>query len=151
MDISSHPRFVAAREQRLAYVLLRVLTGFDFFGHGFARIATGGHLPAFAQGLVKSMAATSLPTSMVFVTGYAVPPVELVIGTLLLLGYRVRFALVLAFLLMFVLMFGITLKQDWNTAGLQLQYGLVLGLLLFGREPFDAPWSSMFRSDGGQR
>ena len=28
-------------EQRQAYLLLRLLTGLDFFGHGFARIFTG--------------------------------------------------------------------------------------------------------------
>lgn len=128
------------REQRWAYVLLRVLTGFDFFGHGFARIFSGGHLASFAQGMVKSMASAPLPPTLVLATGFFVPPAELLIGLLLLAGIGVRIALIAAFLLMMVLMFGITMKQDWNVAGQQLQYGLVLGVLLFMRGHYDTPW-----------
>lgn len=135
-------------EQRWAYVLLRVLTGLNFFGHGFARIFTGTHLPGFAQGMVKSMAGTALPTGLVLATGYAVPCLELAIGLLLLVGAGVRFALLLAFALMFVLMFGITLKQDWAVAGQQLQYGLVLATLLFGRSGYDVPWRALLSRKG---
>ena len=134
----------ASPEQHWAYVLLRVLTGLNFFGHGFARIFTGMHLPGFAQGMAKSMAATPLPAGLVLATGYAVPCAELVVGGLLLAGAGVRFALGLAFSLMFVLMFGITLKQDWSVAGQQLQYGLVLAALLFARERYDVAWPSLW-------
>jgi len=130
-------------EQHQAYVLFRLLTGLDFFGHGFARIFTGSHLPGFAQGMVKNMASTPLPASLTLATGYVVPCVELIIGTLLLLGLFTRFALTLAFLLMFVLLFGITLKQDWNVATQQLMYGLVLFILLFARERYDLSWPAL--------
>jgi thiosulfate dehydrogenase [quinone] large subunit len=133
------------REQQQAYVLFRVLTGLDFFGHGFARIFTGSHLSGFAQGMVKSMASTPLPSSFTLVSGYAIPCVELLIGILLLLGLFTRYTLILAFLLMFVLMFGITLKQDWNIAMQQLMYGVVLFLLLFARERYDLSWPQLFR------
>ena len=132
-------------EQSTSYVLLRLLAGLDFFGHGFARIFTGAHLPGFAQGMVKSMGSTPLPPSLVLATGYSVPCVELMIGILLLAGAGVRVALLIAFALMFVLMFGITLKQDWNVAGQQLQYGLVLAVLLFGRATYDRSWAATFR------
>jgi thiosulfate dehydrogenase [quinone] large subunit len=131
-------------EQRQAYLLLRVLTGLDFLMHGFARIFTGSHLSGFAQGMVKSMAATPLPASLTLATGYAIPCVELLIGTLLLLGLLTREALTMAFLLMLVLMFGVTLKQDWVTAGSQLVYGIVLALLLFGRARYDLSWPALF-------
>ena len=131
------------REQHQAYVLFRLLTGLDFFGHGFARIFTGSHLPGFAQGMVKNMASTPLPASLTLATGYVVPCVELVIGVLLLLGLFTRFALTLAFLLMFVLLFGITLKQDWNVATQQLTYGLVLFILLFARGRYDLSWPAL--------
>jgi thiosulfate dehydrogenase [quinone] large subunit len=135
----------ATREQHQAYVLFRLLTGLDFFGHGFARIFTGAHLSGFAQGMVKSMASTPLPSSLTLASGYAIPCVELLIGILLLLGLFTRYTLILAFLLMFVLMFGITLKQDWSIAMQQLMYGLVLFLLLFARERYDLPWPQFFR------
>jgi thiosulfate dehydrogenase [quinone] large subunit len=132
-------------EQRQAYLLLRLITALDFFGHGAARIFTGSHLTGFAQGMVKNMATTPLPPSLALATGYVVPCVELLIGLLLLLGVLVRPALTLALLLMAVLMFGITLKQDWATAGLQLTYGLILAVLLFARARYDLSWPQLFR------
>ena len=136
---------MASQEQRGAYLLLRLLTGLDFFGHGFARIATGAHLSGFAHGMVKSMAETPLPQALTLATGYAIPCVEVVVGALLLAGLWVRGALTGAFLLMLVLMFGVTLKQDWNAAAQQMVYGLVLAVLLFGREPFDRSWADILR------
>jgi thiosulfate dehydrogenase [quinone] large subunit len=127
-------------EQHQAYVLLRVLTGVDFFMHGFARIFTGTHLSGFAQGMVKSMATTPLPPSLALASGYIIPCVELFIGMLLLSGLFTRAALMLGLLLMCVLMFGVTLKQDWPTAGSQLLYGIVLAALLFARQRYDLSW-----------
>jgi thiosulfate dehydrogenase (quinone) large subunit len=138
------PNSTATTEQRQAYLLLRVLAGFDFFGHGFARIFTGSHLSGFAQGMVKSMASSPLPAGLVLATGYVVPCVEVLIGVLLLAGVATRFALTLALLLMCVLMFGVTMKQDWATAGTQLGYGLVLAALLFGRGRYDLSWPGLF-------
>jgi len=135
----------APHEQRQAYLLLRVLTGLDFFGHGFARIFTGSHLSGFAQGMAKGMATSPLPYSLNLGAGYAIPPVELLIGVLLLLGVFTRFALTVALLLMMVLMFGVTVKQDWASAGTQLLYGLTLAILLFGRHRYDLSWPDFLR------
>jgi thiosulfate dehydrogenase [quinone] large subunit len=46
---------------------------------------------------------------------------------------------------MLVLMFGVTLKQDWATAGNQLIYGIVLAALLFARERYDTTWPALLR------
>jgi len=119
--------------------------GVDLFCHGFARIFTGAHLSGFAEGMVKNMASSPLPQSLTLATGYAVPPVELVIGILLLLGIFTRFALILASLLMLVLVFGVGMKQDWAVAGQQLLYALVLFVLLFARERYDVSWPTLFR------
>src|SRR5580693_8984850 len=122
----------ASRDQRAAYLLLRLIAGMDFFGHGFARIFTGSYLSGFAHSMVGDMAKSPLPAPLVLATGYVVPCVELVIGVLLLTGVATRFALVVALLVMLMLMFGITMKQEWNVAEQQLFYGLVLAALLYG-------------------
>jgi thiosulfate dehydrogenase [quinone] large subunit len=132
-------------EHRQAYLLLRVFTGVDFFCHGFARIFTGTHLSGFAQGMVKSMSAAPLPPSLTLASGYAIPPVELFIGILLLLGIFTRFTITLAFILMLVLVFGVGMKQDWTAAGQQLLYALVLFVLFFARERYDISWPALFR------
>jgi thiosulfate dehydrogenase (quinone) large subunit len=134
-----------SRDQRAAYLLLRVITGMDFFGHGFARIFTGTHLGGFAHWMVGDMAKSPLPASLVLATGYVVPCVELVIGVLLLTGVATRQALIVAMLLVLVLMFGITMKQDWNIAGQQLLYGLVLAVLLSGCERLNVSWPALLR------
>jgi thiosulfate dehydrogenase (quinone) large subunit len=133
-------------EHHHAYLFLRLITGLDFFMHGFARIFTGTHLSGFANGMVKSMAATPLPSSLTLASGYAIPCVELLIGTLLLLGLFTRAALTLALLLMLVLLFGIGLKQDWSVASQQLLYGLVLAILLYGRHHYDLSWPEVLRT-----
>ena len=133
------------REQRQAYILLRAFTGLDFFGHGFARIFTGSHLSGFAHTMSQGMSTSPLPPSLTLAAGYAIPIVEVIVGTLLLLGLFTRFALTFAFLLMFVLMFGVTMKQDWNAAGQQMLYGLILAILLFARERYDLSWPAYLR------
>ena len=133
------------RERHHAYLLLRLVTGLDFFLHGFSRIFSDTHLSGFAQGMAKSMAATPLPPALTLASGYIIPCVELLIGTLLLLGLFTRAALTLALLLMLVLLFGIGLKQDWNVAASQLLYALVLAILLFARNPYDLTWPKLFQ------
>lgn len=140
----SQPDTTSTRERQHAYLLLRLVTGLDFFMHGFSRIFTGTHLSGFASGMAKSMAGTPLPPALTLATGYIIPCVELLIGTLLLLGLFTRATLTAALLLMFVLMFGIGLKQDWNVAGQQLLYAFVLALLLFARDPYDQSWPKLF-------
>jgi thiosulfate dehydrogenase [quinone] large subunit len=134
-----------SRDQRAAYLLLRLIAGMDFFGHGFARIFTGTHLGGFAHSMVGDMAQSPLPQQLVLATGYVVPCVELVIGVLLLTGLAARYALILAMLLILVLMFGVTMKQDWNVAGQQLLYGLVLAVLLSGCERLNQSWPTLLR------
>jgi|SRR5215469_1754137 len=134
-----------SREKKVAYIMLRVIAGMDFFGHGFARIFTGTHLSGFAHWMVGDMAKAPFPPGVVLATGYVVPWVELLIGLMLLAGVGTRFALVTALLLMLLLMFGITLKQDWPVAGQQLLYSVVLALLLFGREQLEVSWSALLR------
>jgi thiosulfate dehydrogenase [quinone] large subunit len=57
-----------------------------------------------------------------------------VLGLLLLLGFRTRIGLVGGSSLIFVLMFGTSIRQDWSTAGLQLIYATIFACLLAYRE-----------------
>ena len=135
----------ALREKHHAYVLLRVLTGLNFFGHGYARIFTGSFLKGFAEHMQQQMAHAPLDPRMVLGIGYAIPCVELLVGVLLITGLGVRWALYLALLLMMALMFGVTMAQNWTVAGDQLVYGIVLSLLLFARVPYDQSWPRLIR------
>jgi thiosulfate dehydrogenase [quinone] large subunit len=138
-------RAPAPRNQQHAFVLLRVLTGIDFFGHGYARTFTGTYLSGFAQSMQKSMATAPLSPDLVLIAGYIIPICELLIGACLILGIFTRGALTAAFGLMFLLMFGVTMKQDWNAAGQQMVYGLVLFVLLFTYDRYNLSWPNLIR------
>jgi thiosulfate dehydrogenase [quinone] large subunit len=130
-------------EKRLAYVLLRLMLGLDFLGHGGVRLMYGDG--AFAAGMVKTMADTPLPAALVHGFGLVLPFVELTVGLLLVLGVLTWEALLLGSLVMLSLMFGTVLRQDWSTAGLQLNYSVVFSLLLFLRASYDTRWWALYK------
>jgi thiosulfate dehydrogenase [quinone] large subunit len=133
----------ASTEQKMAYVLLRVALGIDFLGHGFTRLLHGSG--AFAQWMLKQMAGTPMPAGFVYGFGLILPPLEAIVGLLLLAGLLTRQVIILGALLMLCLMTGTALRQDWSTVALQLFYSLLFSILLFLRERYDASWPSLLR------
>jgi thiosulfate dehydrogenase (quinone) large subunit len=112
----------------VAYALLRVALGLDIFLHGVVRWAGG--LRHFADPLVIAFQKTPLPHWSVLDFGYVLPIIEAVLGAAILIGFQTRRALIAGGVLMFVLIFGSSLRQDWQIVGLQLIYSLVYAILL---------------------
>jgi len=111
-------------DANLAYCMLRATLGLNICFHGVSRILQG---PAvFANYLVTMWS--------VHLFGLGLPWIELILGALVLVGLRLRSALVAGSLLMFVLTFGSALRQDWDIAGLQLIYAAIYAALLAFRE-----------------
>ena len=117
---------------RLAYGLLRLILGVNIAVHGVSRINMGVRL--FAQGLVPLFAKTPLPPGTVYAYASVLPFAEAAIGFFVLVGLESRYAYVLGLLLILSLTFGATLRQDWESAGLQLIYALTYAALLAFRE-----------------
>lgn len=117
------------RDVAIAYLLLRVLIGVNYFNHGFTRIFS---IPAFAEGIVKALENSYFPEFLVRINSYFVPPVELIVGILLTIGLFTRGALIATFILMIILKLGVTSVQNWDAATSMLSYGLVLFILLAG-------------------
>jgi thiosulfate dehydrogenase [quinone] large subunit len=118
----------AQLDRRLAYALLRAIIGVNLAVHGISRLLAGPH--AFATSLVGIFHATPLPAWSVMAFGMVLPWVEAALGLLILLGLATRFALVAASLTILALTFGSTLRQDWQSAGLQLIYAAIYAALL---------------------
>ncbi len=141
MDPQPAPSF--NKDAALGYLFLRATLGLNIFMHGMMRLLAGP--AAFTANLVQLFQATPLPSGMVSAFAYALPWAEAVVGLLLLLGAVTRFALCAGALLIFVLTFGTTLRQDWQVAGLQLMYAAIYAALLGFREhnafSVDAIWS----------
>lgn len=112
-----------------AYTLLRIVVGINYFNHGATRIF---NIPGFMDAMVNTMQDSWIPEFLVRINAALVPPVELIVGALITIGLFTRGALIACFILMIVLMYGVTIIQNWDTAGSQLIYNIVLFILLAG-------------------
>lgn len=87
---------------------------------------------------------TFIPEPLVRAPALLVPIVEFIVGFLVTLGLATQAALVTGFSLMIVLMYGVTLLQNWDTATSQLIYCLVFFILIAGNSfndvSIDAWW-----------
>jgi thiosulfate dehydrogenase [quinone] large subunit len=120
------------RNFSVALLLLRVTLGLNILMHGLGRIAKGPE--SFAASLVAMFQSTLLPARSVHAFGLILPWAEAVLGFLLLIGLCTSVALVGGSLLIVVLTFGTTLRQDWETASVQLIYAAVYAALLAAKD-----------------
>jgi thiosulfate dehydrogenase [quinone] large subunit len=112
----------------LAYFLLRITIGTNICMHGVSRLLGG---PAsFAHSLLPLFQKTFLPGWSVLALGLSLPWFETILRLLLLLGLRTRLALIAGSVLLLVLTFGSNLRQDWESAGMQLIYASVYAALI---------------------
>jgi len=118
-------------DEKIAYALLRAVTGINLLMHGASRLIAGKAV--FAEHLADQFAHSPLPQWSVHGFGMVLPAVEGLLGLLLMIGWKTRTALIGASLLMMVLTFGSSLVQDWSAAGTQLMYALIFSVLLFLR------------------
>jgi thiosulfate dehydrogenase [quinone] large subunit len=119
-------------DKQLAYALLRLILGMNIAVHGLSRIYTG--VKSFAEGMVPLFAKTPLPPASVYFYAASLPFAEAIIGLFVLFGVASRYAYVAGGLVILSLTFGSTLRQDWESAGLQLIYALLYAILLATRE-----------------
>ncbi|MEO8736863.1 MAG: DoxX family membrane protein [Edaphobacter sp.] len=117
------------RDQRLAYALLRMVTGLNLLMHGISRMLAGSG--TFAIKMATQFEHSPLPSRSVWVFAMCLPAIEALLGLLLLIGLRTRATLIGMSLLIMVLTFGASLEQNWPVTGLQLTYALVYSALLF--------------------
>lgn len=115
-----------------AYVLLRVTLGLNICLHGVVRWTKGFH--SFAELLVPLFAKKPLPPWSVFDFGYVIPILEALVAAAVLVGPRTRRALQAGSILMLVLIFGSSLREDWSTVGIQLTYSVVYCILIAGAQ-----------------
>lgn len=111
-----------------AYALLRVTLGIIFLFYGIGKFMGG--VGNFATGMEQHFAG-KLPSVLVLPFAYALPFMEVLFGTLILLGLFNSIALVLSGLLLVALTFGTVMLGDAPTVAHNLQYALVNFVLLW--------------------
>ncbi|QSQ13470.1 DoxX family membrane protein [Myxococcus landrumensis] len=121
------PHGARLEDRHLAHGVLRLVLGLNIAVHGAVRVSAPG---AFADTLVQGFAGTLLPGWSVRVFALGLPFIELGVGLAILLGVRLRASLVAGGLVIAMLTFGESLRQQWSTVGLQLGYALAYFVLL---------------------
>src|SRR5690606_12269788 len=102
------------KDRSLAHAVARIGLGINIALHGLVRWPI---LDSFASGMQKQFADSILPPALVRASAYGIVTVETVAGLLLLFGLFLRPALLAGSGLMFALLFGSCLIQNWNAAG----------------------------------
>jgi thiosulfate dehydrogenase [quinone] large subunit len=115
--------------REIAYALLRVTVGVMFLFFGIGKLLRG--VEKFAAGMQGRFAESPLPEGLVTPFAYVLPFAEVAIGSLLVLGLFNVVALVLAALLVLGLTFGVVMQPDPPTVAHNVNYALVIFVLLW--------------------
>jgi thiosulfate dehydrogenase (quinone) large subunit len=118
-------------DRRMGFAILRLMLGINMLGRSIVRLP---EIQEFASGMADGFADTFLPGPFVYVFGFVVVITETIIGVLLILGWKTRWALVTMGILLCSLAFGVILQQNFGTAANIMIYGIGVCLLLFHTE-----------------
>lgn len=111
-----------------AYALMRTTFGIVFLFFGITKFTRG--LSTFAGGMQQRFAG-KLPMLIVMPFGYSLPFIEVLLGTLIVLGLLNPISLVLSGLLLIVLTFGMVILGDTPTVANNLIYVVINFALLY--------------------
>lgn len=114
--------------RQLAFVLLRITMGINFFGHGAVRLPK---IPKLREGMMEMFKGSVLPEPLVYGFGTVLPIAEFVIGILLILGLYTKNALAAGAIVMIILIFGSCMIERFDNAGGQMLYALMYFFLIF--------------------
>jgi thiosulfate dehydrogenase (quinone) large subunit len=117
----------------LAFFTLRIALGINELMHGVTRIFMGAGLGGFLDFTQNQFKDAPLPVWQVRSFAAVVPVCELAIGVLLILGLWTRWALALAAVLMWGIIFGTAMRGDWQIVFLQMFYSVLYALMLVWR------------------
>ncbi|KMQ61357.1 hypothetical protein ACM46_15090 [Chryseobacterium angstadtii] len=113
--------------QNTAYFLLKISMGVNMLGHGLARIPK---INAFAEGMTKIFEKSWLPEPLIMIFGTVLPFAEFLIGLMLLIGFKTRWALIAGASLIVVLLFGSSTIENWEAMGIQMIYAIFFYILI---------------------
>lgn len=107
----------------IAYLMLRLVAGISFFGHGLVRLPK---LNAFSQWMTGNFSKSMLPQNLVTPFSYALPMAEFTIGILLILGVFSPKVIIAGWVVMLLLMFGTCLIENWEALPSQMIHAIIL-------------------------
>lgn len=121
---------VSKADATVAYVVVRLAFGLAMFMHGASRFIAG--IDKYAKPTIAGFDAVALPHGLVVFSVYAIPCAEVLIGIFLLFGFLTRTGILASAALMFLLIFGTSMEQNWAVLAIQLNYVLIVAILYLG-------------------
>ncbi|MGK7389839.1 MAG: MauE/DoxX family redox-associated membrane protein [Candidatus Cyclobacteriaceae bacterium M2_1C_046] len=112
----------------LSNLILRITLGISFFFHGVNRIVNG--VANFSSGMVDKFQDSFLPEWTVSAFSYGLPFAELLLGLLLLIGFKLKEVLLASFILMAFLIAGVCIIGQWGALSIQFLHVLLIYLLV---------------------
>ncbi len=119
------------KDRQMGYALLRFILGINMLTRSLVRLPD---VDAFASGMADGFADTFLPAPFVYLFAWIIVITETIVGILLIIGWKTRWALLAMGLLMASLAFGQILQQNFGTVANILIYAIAVSLLLFKSE-----------------
>lgn len=113
---------------QFGYFVMRIMLGLNLFMHGSMRHFYG--IEQWVEQNAESFIDTILPMILVIVSLYLIPTVQIMLGTLLLLGLFTRPALLGSVLLFLTLDVGHGVRQMWPGFHLIMHYSIYIWILL---------------------
>jgi len=114
-------------QQQTAFALLRIAMGVNLLGHGLVRFSK---LDGFRDWMVTTFKDSLIPSFAVTTWGSVLPFLEFGIGLLLILGLFTYRASIAGAIVIIILLFGSTLIENWDWAGIQMIYALFFYFLI---------------------
>lgn len=119
---------------KITFLFLRLPIAVSLFGHGAVRLPK---LKAFSDWMVGTMEQSVLPDSLVMLWSYFLPFAELILGVLLLIGFKPKLTIYASLVLMSLLILGSSLIENWGAIETQLIHAAYLFGLLWYLEKND--------------
>lgn len=118
-----------SRHREIAHALLRVTVGITFLFFGIGKFIQG--VGTFASSLRERMAGSPVPPDLVSLFATILPFAEVLLGVLLILGLFTSLALAGTAILIMFLTFGTVMEPDPATVARNVNYALVVFVLLW--------------------
>lgn len=131
------------KNKALAYLFLRLSIGISFLGHGIVRLPK---ISAFRNWMIDLFKTSLMPEAFTYLFASVLPFVELLLGILLVIGWRTREAYIIGFAVICALIFGSCLIENWEAVAFQLIYALLFFILLchmdYNKHALDKEWKT---------
>lgn len=109
------------------FLLLRLAIAASMFTHGLVRLPK---LAKFSVWMVGNFEKSMIPKMLVLPFSYALPVIEFIIGLLLLLGLFTKQSLFAGGIVMFLLLLGTGMIENWEAVPSQLMHAAIFAILI---------------------